>query len=148
MPYVLSCAICLVLCLLSCPIASCLTCCRASRASCSLCSPAWRASCPTCSRASRVLHPAWSCASRASYVCVYVFILFPLLVSSGCTTSVTKARCSDQRSFVVSITRGFCQVLWSPFPNLWYFTSRDEISSWQFTGEKTIWYYALHEKMI
>ena len=31
-------------------------------------------------------------------VCVCVFILFHLLVSSGCTTSVTYVRCSDQRS--------------------------------------------------
>ena len=38
-----------------------------------------------------------------SCVCVFVFILFYLLVSSGCTTSVTYVRSSDQRSFVVSI---------------------------------------------
>ena len=41
-------------------------------------------------------------------MCVFVFILFHLLVSSGCTTSMTYLRCSDQRSFVVSITRSFC----------------------------------------
>ena len=35
--------------------------------------------------------------------CVCVFILFHLLVSSGCTTSLTYVRSSDQRSFVVSI---------------------------------------------
>ena len=33
-----------------------------------------------------------------------VCILFHLLVSSGCTTSVTYVRSSDQRSFVVSIS--------------------------------------------
>ena len=42
--------------------------------------------------------------------CVRVFILFHLLVSSGCKTSVTYVRSSCQRSFVVNITRGFCQV--------------------------------------
>ena len=36
-------------------------------------------------------------------VCVCMFILFHLLVSSGCTTSLTYMRYSDQRSFVVSI---------------------------------------------
>ena len=34
---------------------------------------------------------------------VCVFMLFHLLVSSGCTTSVIYVRSSDQRSFVVSI---------------------------------------------
>ena len=34
---------------------------------------------------------------------VCVFILFHLLVSSGCTTSVIYVRSSDQRSFVASI---------------------------------------------
>ena len=37
-------------------------------------------------------------------VCVCVFILFHLVVSSGCATSVTYVRCSDQRSFVASIS--------------------------------------------
>ena len=46
-----------------------------------------------------------------------VCILFHLLVSSGCTTSVTYMRCSDQRSFIVSIIRGICQVPSSSFPN-------------------------------
>ena len=69
------------------------------------------------------------CARACVRACVCVFILFHLLVSSGCTTSVTYVRCSDQRSFVVSITRGFCQVLSSPFPNLSYFTSKGKISS-------------------
>ena len=34
---------------------------------------------------------------------VRVFMLFQVLVSSGCTTSVIYVRSSDQRSFVVSI---------------------------------------------
>ena len=59
-------------------------------------------------------------------VCVCMFILFHLLISSGCMTSVTYMRCSEQRSFVVSITRGFCQVSSSPFLSLSYFTSKDE----------------------
>ena len=39
-----------------------------------------------------------------SAVCVCVFIPFHLLVSSGCTMSLTYVRSSDQRSFVVSIS--------------------------------------------
>ena len=38
--------------------------------------------------------------------CVCVFILFHKLASSDCKTSVSYLRCSDQRSFVVSIARG------------------------------------------
>ena len=62
-------------------------------------------------------------------VCVCVFILFHLLASSDCKTSVTYLRCSDQRSFVVSIARGYCQVPSSPYLKLSYFTSKDENSS-------------------
>ena len=74
----------------------------------------------------------------AAWVCM--FMLFHLLISSGCTTSVIYVRSSDQRSFVVSISRGFCQVPSSLFLNLSYFTSKDENSSRPLTGEKTIWY--------
>ena len=70
------------------------------------------------------------------YVCV--FILFHLLVSSGCTTSETYVRRSDQRSFVVSISWCCCQVPSSLSLNLSYFTSKDENSSQPLTGEKTI----------
>ena len=59
-------------------------------------------------------------------VCVCMFILFHLLISSGCMTSVTYMRCSEQRSFVVSITRGFYHVPSSLFLSLSYFTSKDE----------------------
>ena len=60
----------------------------------------------------------WCCICRfISYLCycihyqfislciprVCVFILFHLLVSSGCITSLTYVRSSDQRSFVMSI---------------------------------------------
>ena len=75
-------------------------------------------------------------------VCVYVFILFHLLLSFGCTTSVTYMRCSDQRSFVVSIIRNFCQVPSYSFPSLSYFTSKDVTPACRKTGEKTIWYTA------
>ena len=67
-----------------------------------------------------------------------MFILFYLLVSSGCTTSVTYVRGSDQRSFVVSIMWGFCKVPSFLFLNLSYFTSKDENSSRLLTGEKTL----------
>ena len=64
-------------------------------------------------------------------VCLCVFMLFHLLVSSDSTTFVTSVRSSDQQSFVVSISRGFCQVPSSLFLNLSYFTSKEENSSWQ-----------------
>ena len=41
----------------------------------------------------------------------------------------------------------FCQVPSSLSPNLSYFTSKDENSSRSITGEKTIWYNTLREKM-
>ena len=44
-------------------------------------------------------------------VCVCVFILFYLLVSSGCTTSVTYVSSWDQRSFVESISRASAKFL-------------------------------------
>ena len=50
--------------------------------------------------------------------CVCVFVLFHLLVSSGCMMSVTYVRGLDQRSFVQSISRAFCQVPSSLFLNL------------------------------
>ena len=75
-------------------------------------------------------------------VCVCVFMLFHLLASSTCTTSVRYVRSSDQWSFVVSITRGFCQVPSSLFPNLSYFTSEDVTPACRKTGEKTIQYTA------
>ena len=74
------------------------------------------------------------------WCCVCVFILFHLLASSDCKTSVTYLRCSDQRSFVVSIARGICQIPSSPFLNLWYFTSKDVTPARRKTGEKTIPY--------
>ena len=43
------------------------------------------------------------CVCVCVRVCVCVFMLFHLLVSSGCTTSVIYVRSSDQPSFVVSI---------------------------------------------
>ena len=79
-------------------------------------------------------------------VCVCVFITFDLLDSSYCKTSVTYMRCSDQRSFVLSMTRGFCQVPSSPFPNLSYLTSKDETPARQKTGEKNDIIYWIREK--
>ena len=79
-------------------------------------------------------------ADFTDWMCVCVFILFHLLVSSDCTTSETYVRSSDQRSFVVSISGCCCQVPSSLSPNLSYFTSKDENSSQPLTGEKTIWY--------
>ena len=71
-------------------------------------------------------------------VCVCVFILFNLLASSDYRTSVTYLRCSDQRSFVVSIARGFCQVPSSPFPNLLCFISKDVTPVHRKAGKKAI----------
>ena len=42
------------------------------------------------------------CVCACVCVCMCVFILFHLLASSGCATSVTYVRSSDQRSFDVS----------------------------------------------
>ena len=67
-----------------------------------------------------------------------VFMLFHVLVSSGCTTSVIYVRSSDQRSFVASSLWVPLQVPSALSPNLSYFTSKDEISSRAATGEKTI----------
>ena len=50
--------------------------------------------------------------------------------------------CSDQGSFVVCVTKGFCQVPSSPFPNLSYFISKDVTPACRKTAEKTIWYTA------
>ena len=88
------------------------------------------------------IYTACVCVCVCVYVCVCVcvFIIFHLLVSTGCTTYVTYVRSSDQRSFVLSISRGFCQVPSSLFLNLSYFSSKDENSSRPLTGEKTIWY--------
>ena len=75
-----------------------------------------------------------ACSFKCVCVCVCVFKLFYLLVSSGCMTSVTYVRSSDQRSFVEIISRGFCQVPSSLFLNLSYFTSKDENSNWRENG--------------
>ena len=80
------------------------------------------------------------CSCVRACVCVCVFILFHLLASSDCKTSVTYLRCSDQRSFVVSTARGFCQVPSSPYLKMSYFIPKDENASQHKTGEKTIWY--------
>ena len=74
-----------------------------------------------------------SCKGRCSHlllgcVCLCVFMPFHLLASTDCKTSVTYLKCSDQRSFVVSIARGFCEVP-SPYLKMSYFTSKDENSS-------------------
>ena len=71
------------------------------------------------------------CVCVCVCVCLSVFILFHLLVSSDSTTSVTYVRSSDQQSFVVSISRDFCQAPSSLFLNLSYFNSKEENSSWQ-----------------
>ena len=76
------------------------------------------------------------CVCVCVCVCMCVFVLFHVSVSSGCTTSITYVRCSDQQSFVVSIIRGFCQVPSSLFINLSYLTSKDENSSWQLLERK------------
>ena len=73
---------------------------------------------------------AFNTDDLAASVCVCEFILFHLLVSSGCTTSLTYVRSSDQRSFVVSISvTALCQVPSSPYLKMSYFNSKDENSS-------------------
>ena len=93
-------------------------------------------------------NPVRACVCVCVCVCACVFILFHLLVSSGCTTSVICVRSSDRRSFVVSTSGCFCQVPSSLSLNLSYFASKDENSSRSLTGEKMIWYNAFRKKMI
>ena len=69
-------------------------------------------------------------------VCVCVFILFQLSVSSSCTTFVTYVRSSDQRSFVESISRGFCQAPSFLFVNYHVYLQRRKLQLTT-TGEKT-----------
>ena len=69
------------------------------------------------------------CVCVCVCLCVYVFILFHLLASSDCKTSVIYLRCLDQQSFVVSVARGFCPVPSSLYLKMSYFTSKDKISS-------------------
>ena len=82
------------------------------------------------------------------WCCVCVFILFHLLASSDCKTSVTYLRSLGQRSFLASIARGFCQIPSSLFPNLSYLTSKDVTPARQKTGEKTISYTGILQKDI
>ena len=85
------------------------------------------------------------CVCARACVCVCVFILLHLLVSSGCTTSVTYVRSSDQRSFVVSIS----WVLSANSVHVYfisYLTSKDETQAHRKTGEKTIRYSVLLRK--
>ena len=82
-------------------------------------------------------------------VCVCVFLYSSTLkASSVCKMSKTylRLRIND---FVLSILVDcVIQVPSSPFLKMPYFTSKDENSSRSLTGEKTIWYKLLHEKMI
>ena len=50
-----------------------------------------------------------TCSFKCVCVCVFVFKLIYLLVSSGCMTSVTYVRSSDQRSFVEIILGAFAK---------------------------------------
>ena len=92
----------------------------------------------------------WLCLCVCVCVCVCMckFILFHLLASSDNKTSVTYLRYSDQRSFVVSIARGFCQVLSSPYLKMSYFTSKDKNSSQQKLERKRYYILMASENMI
>ena len=65
------------------------------------------------------------CVCVCVCVCACVFILFRLLASCDCKTSLKYLRCSGQQSFVESISRGFFQVASSLFMNLSYFKGID-----------------------
>ena len=83
------------------------------------------------------------CVCVCVCLCLCVFIPFHLLASSDCKASLICLRCSDQLSFVESISRGFCQVPSSQILNLSYFTSKDENSSWQLLERKRMRWYIL-----
>ena len=79
------------------------------------------------------------CARACVCVCAYSLPLAGFLrLQEVCNIHT----CSDQGSFVVCITRGFCQVSSSPFPNLSYFTSKVVTPACRKIGEKAIWYTA------
>ena len=75
-------------------------------------------------------------------------MLFHLLVSSGCTTSVIYVRSSDQRSFVVSVFWVLLPSFFISVSESMLFDLQNENSSRSITGEKTIGYNTLREKMI
>ena len=79
-------------------------------------------------------------------LCVCVYAL-PPAVSSGCTTSVTYVRSSDQRTFVESISRDFCQVHSSLFLNYHVSLPKTNIPADSYWRENE-WYNVLREKMI
>ena len=83
----------------------------------------------------------YMCMCVCMCVCVCVYSL-PLAGFFRLQDVCNIHPCSDQGSFVVCITNGFCQVPSSPFPNLSYFTSKDATPACRKTGEKTIWYTA------
>ena len=97
-----------------------------------------------------------TCFSRVVCVCVYMCVCVCAFVC-GCLYSFTcwllptarrlwHMRCLDQRSFVVSIAKGFCQVPSSPFPKLSYFSSKDVTPAGRKTGQKTIRYTGILRK--
>ena len=81
------------------------------------------------------------CVCVCVCMCVCVFILFHLVASSVCKTSLTYLRCTDQRYFVASIIRASSNFLS-------YFTSKDEYSSPQLLERKRYDIIQAREKMI
>ena len=69
------------------------------------------------------------CVCVCMCVCVYVCVCVYTLPPVGFFRLHDVCDIRDQRSFVLSISRGFCQVPSSLFLNLSYFTSKDENSS-------------------
>ena len=86
-------------------------------------------------------------------VCVYVCVCVCLYSSTVKASSVWKMSKTYLRVRINDLVLWIfvdwlCQVLSSPCLKMSYFTSKDENSSRPPTGEKTIWYNALREKMI
>ena len=72
--------------------------------------------------------------------CVCVFMLFHLLVSSGCTTSVIYVRSSDQRSFVLSI-------FWVLLPSSFIFVSESILFHLQRLKLQPLYYWRENDRI-
>ena len=83
---------------------------------------------------------------RSLCMCVYILPPWRLLPSARCPRHTLGHRstilcCEYQMT-------ALCQVRSSPYLKMSYFTSKDENSNRSITGENTIWYNTLREKII
>ena len=77
-------------------------------------------------------------------VCVCILPTWKLLLTARCSRHTWEVRINDLVLWIFIWV--LCQVPSSPYRKMSYFTSKDENSSPQHTGEKAIWYNALHKR--